>query len=231
MPFMEEPEEPLSPHHGEIITASLPFLNKQRTKHFFEEDQNPVHAKMKLPRHEYENQFSTISDEEERDDIRLLGSADSDTNLSFDFDRFQEETIFEPSFEVALMDSSLSGSVEDATTATRQSSMAGFHNKEGRFPALSNKLHHSAQKRYDCYGRPFVHIFHEGLLPTLYEEEEEESQDCCNDEQCGSPAGPDEARIRARWELALEQMSNTDCACEWDGIIPQKHGNRSNYEI
>jgi hypothetical protein len=76
------------------------------------------------------------------------------------------------------------------------------------------------KRRYDLYGRPFLHIFHEGLS-TLYEESEDGKQQ--------EPI-PDDDKIRARWELALEQM-NSEGSSDWDGILPQKYGNRSTYEI
>jgi hypothetical protein len=232
-------DELLSPHNGAIVTTSAAKSCKPMT--FFGDDE-PI-----LPE---EAQFGNHSSDEERDDVRLLlaTSTSSDSNRGssayyYSFDQhYEEEIIFEPSFEVALMDPEtlllaspraevmpeVEAAAEDSSTDKVSKSA---HLSSVPFPQKPPK----PQKRYDLYGRSFVHIFHEGLA-TLYESDEE-----------GREAVPpiatrsklvsvkqsvsDDVQIRARWELAKEQMTTGVTSDDWDGILSPRSGIRSAYEI
>jgi hypothetical protein len=217
--------EPLSPHPGEITTTSFAIVSKQRKKRpCFEEESDRLLSDIRDAQKEDYFNFSP-SDDEERDDVRLLGSSDTDNNrsLAYSFEQYEEEIIFEPSFEVALMDpDAFSFGPIEGKTGGDSCPRAVSASNDDIFPLPLCK--HRAQKRYDLYGRPFVHIFHEGLT-TLYEESED-----LKSRECNVP-DEDAARNSARWELALEEMEKKDFNYEWDGIIPQRCGNRSAYEI
>jgi hypothetical protein len=223
-------QEPLSPHHGniKINTVSFPIVSKQRRKLFFEEESGHLLSDIKETQQDDYFNFSP-SDDDERDDVRLLGSSDTDNNnrsLAYSFEQYEEEIIFEPSFEVALMDPDEFSfrSIENKTGVDAAPRPVSAANNDICPLPLSKQR---PQKRYDMYGRPFVHIFHEELT-TLYEESEDLK--CGNKER--NVKTEDEAKISARWELALEEMANEDFDnYEWDGILPQRNGNRSAYEI
>jgi hypothetical protein len=231
-------DELLSPHNGAIVTTSAPKSCRPMT--FFGDDDLILLE---------ETQFGNHSSDEERDDVRLLlaTSTSSDSNRSpayyYSFDQhYEEEIIFEPSFEVALMDpetlllasprAEAMPEVEAAAeSSTDKESKSTHYLSPVPFPQRPPK----PQKRYDLYGRSFVHIFHEGLA-TLYESDEEGREavpPIATRSKLVSvrQSVPDDVQIRARWELAKEQMTNGVTSDDWDGILSPRSGIRSAYEI
>ena len=131
--------------------------------------------------------FDTLSDKEnDSDKLGLLSAGEGSWGntkgkFAYQLEQFEEEAIFEPSFDIALMDplqfdklvfprTSLSAS--KATDDDLQSINSDFSTES---ETDSNSEGHSApikvvpQKRYDRAGEAFLHIFHDDLS-TLYEE-------------------------------------------------------------
>jgi hypothetical protein len=227
-------DEPLSPHHGVIATSTPVPKSSNKPKQFFDDDLPERDDEQLLGLTENSDCYHLQASDEERDDARLLNSTSTGSgkrSFAYSFDQYEEEEIiFEPSFEVALMDpetllldSPLAEKVlvrEDVPPKTSPEPLLVQPTEVALDPVPPPKKQPLAKRRYDLYGRPFLHIFHEGLS-TLYEESDDGKQE--------EPV-PDDDKIRARWELALEQM-NSEGSSDWDGILPQKYGNRSAYEI
>lgn len=182
--------------------------------------------------------YDSCKDEEDDigDDIRLLGSRSLTNNRSFAyaFDQYEEEDIFEPSFEVALMDPEtllLDSPKADKTISPVELFIPPALQTE---PLPHRKI--KPQMRYDVYGRPFMHIFHEGLA-TLYEAPEGIDASAPPPRSTRSKlmhkkqSIPDYIKTQARWELTLEQMNEVDTCAGWVGILSPRSGLRSANEV
>jgi hypothetical protein len=241
--------EPRSPHNGAITTTSIPKSIKQ--KKFFDDNESSNRNNLQSPNGHFRREepgepyCEYNSSDEERDDIRLLGSTNSNSirSSAYSFDPYEEETIFEPSFEVALMDpetllldSPKAEVMPDGENPAKPTVPQSVSAENLQHPVPLPQRKPKAQKRYDLYGRPFVHIFHEGLA-TLYEDPDDVGAlvaappiSTRSKIASGKQRVPDDIKIRARWELALEQTSRVG-ACDWDGILSPRFGMRSASEI
>jgi hypothetical protein len=131
---------------------------------------------------EYENlvHSSDSSEEDESDHIGLLAPTPRDsmstsrrTLFAYSFDKYEEESIFEPSFEVALLHpDQLTVSIPEPETPDGEAVYIPPNPRSHPFPKpIPIPLRKpKPQRRYDKNGRPFLHIFHTGLT-TLYEED------------------------------------------------------------
>ena len=201
-------EEPLSPRHG--ITTTMPICSSpKKIIHFFEDNEETGNETQQDRDdlellHDYdlrgglalvESESSDYMSEngDERDDFGLLSGISYDHDLTglfaYDFDQFEEEIIFEPSFEVALLDPERferlminsaamieQTSLQDTSPPKVAVGRSDEHKALDKVdaPALQPALVQGCQprpkKRYDRKGRAFTHVFHDGLS-TLHEED------------------------------------------------------------
>eukprot|EP00934_Nitzschia_sp_Nitz4_P002459 Nitzschia sp. Nitz4//scaffold108_size72880//53270//54277//NITZ4_005824-RA/size72880-processed-gene-0.41-mRNA-1//1//CDS//3329532696//2449//frame0 len=136
----------------------------------------------------------TVDSDGEGDDDDGVGLLSRSGPRSYSWEKYEnDEDIFEPSFEIALMDPDLYaiGTLPDSPPISPPTSplpdnyksnpttnMNSNNNKKNDIfsfvvPVCTplRLLAHQPQTRYDQKGQPFVHIYNEGLT-TLYEAEE-----------------------------------------------------------
>jgi hypothetical protein len=125
---------------------------------------------------------------EESDMLGLLSDGkgswgNSPGKFAYQLDQFEEDAIFEPSFEIALMDPMkfdeimfprstfpnsrhFNGKEDDQSINSNYSTESESDSNSGGFPTPIKVV---PQRRYDRTGQAFLHIFHDDLS-TLYEE-------------------------------------------------------------
>lgn len=216
--------EPLSPHHGIIVTTPGPtsggthkFFSDDYDQSLYEDDDDTTMGPMILLHASNCSSGSTSSGDEAD---RAPGLSRSESTDSRRYDTLhsrnkttgrEEDIAVEPSFEVAWMETSFDvppSPLENMILKKGNASNASLHSKE-----CNNYLDIvKPQKRFDQYGRPFVHVYTEGLA-TLYEFGEKTPVHATEpilmepellDMQKSSS---DDIQIQARWALSRDQFS------------------------
>jgi hypothetical protein len=184
-----------SPRHNTTTTTTagsrvMNFFDGNKTSKYSENDRDDLHLLPELTSlgrrsegSDTDDEFDADEDKEnERDNVRLLSLGSKENRacrFAYEFDEYKEELIFEPSFEVALMDPDHFEKMMNDSANTETMSLGNTLNGSKNAPAYDDKSHLEPillpicrplpQKRYDHNGNPFLHIFHDELS-TLYEE-------------------------------------------------------------
>jgi hypothetical protein len=159
------------------------FFNGKKTSKYDENDRDDLHLLPMLTSLGRRSEGNDTDDEfdwwdedkeNERDHVRLLSARskeDTTETFAYEFDEYEEELIFEPSFEVALMDPDhFEKMMNDSTYTLNGSKNAPTHHHESHLEPIPLPICRPLpQKRYDHNGNSFLHIFHDDLS-TLYEE-------------------------------------------------------------
>lgn len=227
--------EPLSPHHGTILTAPVPqsrgahafFSDDFDQKLYNDEDDDTIMGSMILLHASNCSSGSSSSFEDGNRDA-LTSPLQSDpvgTIPNYDGSILEDvkakiDIVEEPSFEISLMEDSREvppsplKNLSLAFKIPRKNSSSSSH--------LGPRPEHRSlkpQKRFDQYGRPFVHVYTEGLS-TLYELNESTPIHGVDQAPHGAMTEvidkeeSDDLQLQARWTLASHQMKHEDKECE-----------------
>ena len=201
------PEEFLSssPRHNNttktVGSRLMNFFDGKKSSKYNENDRDDLHLLPELTGLGRRSEGNYADDdfewdenkENERDHVRLLSTRSKENpthTFAYEFDEYEEELIFEPSFEVALMDPDHFEKMMNDSTNMETKSFGNNLNGSRNATPYDDESHLEstiplpicrplAQKRYDHNGKSFLHIFHDDLS-TLYEEGSCMSSECDN---------------------------------------------------
>jgi hypothetical protein len=193
--------------------------------------------------------FDSDEDKEnERDNVRLLSTISKDNpthTFAYEFDEYEEELIFEPSFEVALMDPDHFEQMMNGSISTETKSLGNILNGSKNAAAHDDESHLEPiplpiplpQKLYDHHGNSFLHVFHDDLS-TLYEE----ASSCMSSEgdnfytvtvsECRPPLFDDEIKFRTKTEVIPKRpkdfCDDDNLRARWEHALTlTKNGNKT----
>lgn len=226
--------EPLSPHHGAIMTTPAPqsrgthtfFSDDLDQKLYIDDDDDTMMGSMILLHASNCSSGSAGSFEEDNRDA-VTSSSDfgaiskSDCSILENI-KAKVDIVEEPSFEIALMEAS----PEVPPSPLKQLSLAfkiprKTSNSSSDFGRRHDRRSMKPQKRFDQNGRPFVHVYTEGLS-TLYEYNEDTpvqgahqpSLHASSEDIACEKRESDDPQLQAHWTIASHQLKHEGKECE-----------------
>jgi hypothetical protein len=219
-------KEPTTPHHGPIFATSV-HSEQQHPQEFFasdferamyDDEESVMMESMILLHTSHCSSISVTELGEYHDDETASSFQDDFLNPRHSYDQLEIQTIMEPSFEVALMESIAPESCLENGQQPHPKDYESEHScramsAEEVMMDLNNDLPVTGllqpRKLYDHDGQAFLHIYTEGLS-TLHE-----SPSPVADLTPRAPRSKmmsiqmsisDDQKIQARWELARKQL-------------------------
>ncbi len=256
--------EPPPPHHGVILTSPSSkscgihkFFSDDFDQTLYDDDEDTMTGPMiLLHASDCLSGSSGSGSSDEVDHTQMMEHMDTTTTESRRSDNVpscgydtSDDTIEEPSFEAAWMESSFEvppSPLEHLSLGTKITGK-GQRSSSASRKCLEQRLS-KPEKRFDQYGRPFVHVYTEGLS-TLFEFSEKTPVHCA--ESMGTlllpqtlemqkSASDDDLQIKARWEVSRqEENERKENYCSkkkrhtswYKNILSPRSGVRSDFEI
>jgi hypothetical protein len=227
--------EPLSPHHGTVITTpaqksigSPHFFSDDFEHRLYDDDEATMGPMILLHASNCSSSASTSGDEGDAANhmsqshtvnhtVKNWRSADSIHSVN-ETSGADEDTVLEPSFEVVSLMHSKTSEIPLNKEASRTDGASDDENPRNYASTSSEVLDDllllaaccplKPQRRFDHYGRPFVHIYTECL--STVDEALRPSPIVTGPPKANADAVPalllEDTQIQARWALAREQL-------------------------